>query len=325
MAKKEQQSQVPATQKPMQTALAALNNIPASKLTDDPRVHKKFVSLYNSVHGSDKGELVFMTEKFHFGKLLQESPKLKDCTPLSLYGALLDVAVNQISIDPGQKLAYIVPQRVNVGTKEKPKYELRARLDIDGRGELLMRERVGQIKHAERPTIVWKGDVFVPGTDQYGKKILAKYEPKVPRESNEIIAVFMTVEKPDGTHEFIYFDQARIEDWRSHSPSPNSPAWTKGLAGMVETKCIKHAFKTYPKAPIKGNFSALKTEVVETEDVDYNMVDENTGEVIEVQAKIETPEKETAEVYGDKPQDEKHGVTAPEDEDGDDVPDNDSY
>lgn len=319
-AKKEITGNAPAVQKPMQKALAALNTIPPIKLLEDQRVHSKFVSLYNSVHGSNKGELVYMAEKFHFGKLLEESPKLKNCTPLSLYGAILDVAINQLSLDPRQKLAYLVPQSVNVGTKDKPKYELRARLDIDGRGELLMRERVGQIKHAEHPTLVYEGDTFVPGSDKYGKKILVEYKPCVPRKSNKIIAVFMTIEKHDGTSEFIYFDEARIQDWRNHSPSPNSPAWTKGIAGMVETKCIKHAFKTYPKAPVKGSFSSLKTETADvTEDIDYSFVDDETGEVINVPAsqESEAASKETQkEVYGEKPDEkEQEGVTAPVDDD----------
>lgn len=308
MANKKEVSNLPA--KPADAVQNALAKIPPIKLTDDPRVRKKFVNLYNQVHGAENGEMMFMAEKFHFCKLLQENPKLQKCTSLSLYGALMDVAVNQISIDPQKKLAYLVPQNVNIGTKQTPKYELRARLDIDGRGELLMRQRAGQVQHVENPTLVYEGDAFLPGADKNGKKVLLKYEKAVPRKSDNIIAVFMNIVRPDGSSEFICFERERIDAWRSASKSPNSAAWTSGIAGMIETKCIKHAFKAFPKAPVKGQFTKLKTEIEETEDVVYDLVDEETGEVTSTAKK-----EEKKEVIGDNPEEVQEATVVMDPED----------
>jgi len=252
----------------------ALSQLPAMKIADDPRVHKKFVSLYNQIHGSASGELMYAAEKFHFGKLLTENEKLKKCTPLSLYGAFLDVAVQGLSIDPTKKLCYLVPYNFNVGTRENPKFESRAVLQVSGYGELLMRQRYGQIKYADNPVVVYRGDSFEARTNSDGQ-IRVDYIQKIPRESDEIIASFIRIERPDGSIEFKVFTKSDIDGFRKFSKDPNSKAWTDGIKGMVEAKTIKHAFKTYPKLLVKGQFSQLQTDVVDTVDIDYTLDDDS--------------------------------------------------
>ena len=43
-----------------------------------------------------------------------------------------------------------------------------------------------------------------------------------------------------------------------------SKAWNEGLGGMWQAKCIKHAFRNYPKVRT-GDFSTLQSQQVDTE------------------------------------------------------------
>ena len=312
---KQKETQVPATQKPMQKAVLALSKLKPTELANDERVHKKFVTQYNNIHGSDRGELFYQSAKYHFTKAIQDRPELQRCTIVSLYGVFVDIAVQAYDPDPAKKEVYIVP------------YGTTATLQISGPGELKLRVAYGQIKHAEKPTVVYDCDTYEVYSDESTGKKKIKYRKTTPRPAGaKVIASFISITRNDGSVELIDFDRSDFDRWRSASKQPNSLAWEKHYPAMISTKTIKHAFGagTYPKINLKGNFTKLESEVGETEDVDYGLVDEETGEVVEVKAEA-TPEKETVEVYGDKPQEEKHGVTAPQDEDGDDVPDNDSY
>ena len=206
--------------------------------------------------------VAYESEKFHFMKLIQDKPELQKCTKLSLYGCFIDMAVQGLSFDPAMKHAYIVGFPTNVGTKENPKWETRATLLIDGRGELLIRTRQGQIKYADNPIVVYEGDVFKFGTRN--DRVFIEHEAAYPRKTDNILACYLRIERPDGSVDYKVFGIEDVMKLREFSKQKNSLAWTSGLRGMVETKTIKHAFKSYPKVKL-GNFSKLQTETVDPE------------------------------------------------------------
>ena len=106
-----------------------------SQLINHPLVADRFKSLYQTIHGIKDpaiAESFLKAEQFHFLKLVNDSANLKACTPLSLYGVFMDVAVSGLSFDPSMKHLYIVPFNTNVGTRDQPKWEKRAALQISG-------------------------------------------------------------------------------------------------------------------------------------------------------------------------------------------------
>ncbi|HON64331.1 MAG TPA: recombinase RecT, partial [Bacilli bacterium] len=121
---------------------------------------ERFVQLFNKVLGTEKGANIYEQERFHFMKLIQEKNDLQQCDTISLYGCFLDTAVDGLSLDPSRKLTYIIPENVNVGTKDSPKWIKRARRVISPYGELALRQKYGQIKYADDPVIVYAGDKF---------------------------------------------------------------------------------------------------------------------------------------------------------------------
>lgn len=245
---------IPLMRKLQETSSVQLANL--------PEVGEKFKHIYQVIHGAKSGEQFYEVEKFHFMKTLQENANLQDCSKLSLYGCFMDVAVNGLSFDSAAKQVYIVPFNTNVGTKQNPKWEKRAQLMISGYGELALRMKQGQIKYADNPVLVYEGDEFATGTKsgQYYVEHKAAY----PRKSENIIACYLRITRNDETIDYKVISIEEIEKLRAFSKDPNSKAWTDGLPGMVMSKCIKHAFKTYPKIR-KGDFSELASNTVEAE------------------------------------------------------------
>ncbi len=253
------------------TITQKLDATTAVQIVNLPEVADRFKKLYITFNGKS-GERYYEAEKFHFAKILQENAKLQNCSKLSLYGCFLDVAVNGLSFDPAMKHVYMVPYSHNIGTKQQPKYEGRAQLQISGQGELLLRMQQGQIKYADNPVLVYEGDLFKMGTRN--GSVFVEHEAVIPRKSDNIIACYLRITRNDDTVDYKVLTMPEIEKLRKFSKDPNSKAWTDGLPGMVQAKTIKHAFKNYPKLRIleKSKFTALASETV---DEDAEVVQED--------------------------------------------------
>lgn len=279
-------------------AVASLEQIHPMKLVDDQRVQSKFINLYNHIHGTNRGELAYEAEKFHFIKQLTEKPDLQACTRMSLYGAFLDVSVQGLSLDPTKKLAYLIPYNVNAGTRENPKWEKRCNLAISPYGELYLRQMYGQIRTADNPEVVFEGEKFSITTDRNGRSV--NHEIIYPRPTGKIIAVYFRFVKADGNVDYGILDATDMERLRGYSARKNNGnanalyGTESGGAdkGFFIAKCIKHAFRAYPKVNLKGNFSKLDTDRVdeeETTQIDYSL--ETTHEV-----KMNTASPETMQM-----------------------------
>lgn len=253
-----------------------------SRLIQSPEVANRFKNLYQTIHGARDGERFYESEKFHFLKLLQENPKIAACSKLSLYGCFMDVAVNGLSFDPSFKHLYIVPFNSNIGSRNDPKWESRGTLLISGYGELALRKKQGQIKYADNPVLVYEGDVFEYGTEN-GNTILT-HKAKFPRKSTNIIACYLKITRNDDSIDYKVLSIDEIMNFKKFSKDPNSKAWNEGLPGMVQSKTIKHAFKSYPKVRT-GDFSKLTSETIDEspevitsvipEHVDYGVTKED--------------------------------------------------
>lgn len=263
-----------------ETVTKAISALKPLEIVKDARVQNKFVKLFNQIHGAG-GEMRMEAEILHFNKIVMGSPDLMAATPMSLYGVFLDVAVQKLSLDPNQRLAYMYAESVNIGTRDNPRWEKRAKLSIDGRGELLMRQDSGQIYHASLPIVVYEGDTFETGLKD-GKEWVYKWQPASPR-GKEVIASFISFEKRKGEVEFRIYMRERLDEFRNMSKKPDGPAWKNNFHGMVENKTVKHTFKNMPKLKVKGQFSVLENEREEetnVDDIDYTL-EEETGRMSE--------------------------------------------
>lgn len=266
-----------------------LSSLPASEITDHEAVQEKFVDMYNKIHGTSHGEMIYNKETFNFKKMIAESAELRKCTPISLYSVFLDLAMNGLSLEQGSKpLAYIIPRNANVGTRDQPQWEKRAYLVVSPYGELVMRIRAGQIKHADNPVIVYEGDTFSIYIDENGMKKV-RYEGMIPRKSNKIIAAFIKLVRPDDTIDYEYLTIEDVDRLKMYSAKNNKGAANELYssndgqidAGFLAGKMIKHAFRTYPKIRLSGISTITETELDHTREVDYGIEMKPAAEVID--------------------------------------------
>ncbi len=260
-------------------------------LTEHQFVQSKFIDMYNKIHGSTYGEMIFHKEAFNFQKLIVESDELKKCTSISLYSVFLDLAMNGLSLEQGSKpLAYIIPRNANVGTRENANWEKRAYLVVSPYGELVMRVRAGQIKHADNPVIVYDGDVFGVIIDDNGNKRI-KYEAVIPRKSNsKIIGAFIKLVRHDGSYDFEYLTMEDVDRLKGYSERANKGK-TNALyssnngqidAGFLAGKMIKHAFRSFPKIRLSGIATVAESEIERPEiEADYGFEMDKATEVID--------------------------------------------
>ena len=193
-------------------------------------------------------------------------------------------------------------RNVNIGSRECAKWEARCILTISGYGELVMRVRAGQIRHADNPVLVYDNDNF-SFSDTDGRKSVS-YTCNLPHAGHIITACYLRITRADGS---IDYSVMFPEDWcrlAGYSAKQNKGRANdlygvdqQGIVnidpGFLMAKCIKHAFKTYPKVRI-GRGTELQSQQIDEQpqlsDEEIYGIDTETGEI----TGEETPQPETA-------------------------------
>ena len=256
-------------------------------VVENELVKQQFISVYNAVW-KEGGEQAYDREANFFNKIIRENANLSGCTLLSIYFAFIDLAVQGISVEPGTRaLAYLLPRNYKVGRDEKGNgiYEKRCNLVISGYGELYIRARAGQIHYADNPIVVYECDSFEYGEHE-GRKYV-NYSMHIPRTSNHIVACFLKITRTDGT---IDYSVMLEQDWQrlaGYSGKNNryfdkehnqwvekaNELYTSAEGGIDSaflcSKCIKHAFRTYPKLNI-GKGTQLETTINDEPNQGFN-------------------------------------------------------
>ena len=231
-----------------------------------------------------------------------------------MYGCFLDIAVNGLSLDPtGRPHCYILPRNTKTGYKDQNGndiYESRAYLSITGYGELVMRQRAGQVRYVDNPVVCYEGDTFSPGLIN-GKKTIT-YQAACPRKSNRVIGGFIRIVRADGTVDWSWMMEGDIKRLEAYSQK-NNLRWNpqtrqkEGKAnslytsceggidpGFLESKLIKHAFDGYPKVRT-GKFTVFETQE-EPQEIDYGL--DEPAEIPQQEARPELPPRQENDLRG---------------------------
>lgn len=250
--------------------ITELNSMTPYQVLENELVKERFISLYSKLHQSKSGKIFYEKEKYNFIRIIQASDSLQKCTGFSIYGCFLDVASMNLSMEQSSKpLMYVLFYNKKVGQGQND-WEKRATIEVSPYGELALRMRAGQLKHADHPKILYKGDVFQP-REENGKKSVT-YIPKIPRESKQIIGGFIGLTRADGSKEYFWMLQEEIDRLKQYSNKKNKGSATDDKSnelyssndgqidsGFLEAKIIKHAFSTFPRIKA-GEFSILSDE-----------------------------------------------------------------
>lgn len=256
-----------------------LRSMKAAEVVRDELVRDRFIAVFNAIHRSG-GEAAYEREANYFQKQLRESENLAKCTATSIFLAFIDVAVQNVSIEPGTRaLAYLLPRNCKVsGPNGSTAWEKRCYLTLSGYAEIALRQRAGQIRYADNPVIVYEGDSF-----EYGERDGHKYVnfgAKIPRNPSKIVACFMKITRADGSIDYSVMlpnDWYRLAQYSADNnrrvdratgeehKQPNALYTSNGGdidPGFLIAKCIKHAFKSYPKLQI-GKGTTLESDITD--------------------------------------------------------------
>ncbi|MDE7081048.1 MAG: recombinase RecT [Muribaculaceae bacterium] len=248
-------------------------------------VQDHIVALYNQVHGSG-GEAFAQRESRYLNRLIIDDKKKWNATSLSVFLAYVDLAVKDLTLEPGaQAVCYLLNRSLRLKDGSgKDFWENRVYIAITGYGEILMRQRAGQIRHCDTPTVVYEGDRF-SYEEADGRKHVS-YGLNLSHNPANPVACFMKITRIDGS-----IDYAIIlpEGWRrlqAYSDRQNgdhkNTLYTSGIGGTIDTgfliaKCVKHAFKSYPKLPI-GKGMVMEADLPEEEQMpDYYSMGDTPG------------------------------------------------
>lgn len=278
----------------LQMTVEEINQLKPLDIVEHPVVRERFTQIYETLWGN--GEAAYQRESIFFNKALRDNDngKLQRATPFSIFTAFIDLAVCGLSLEPGTRaLAYLMGRNVNIGTRDTPKWEGRCVLTISAYGELVIRTRAGQIRHADNPVLVYDNDEF-SFKDTDGRKSVS-YTCNLPHTGHAITACYLRITRADGSIDYAVMFP---EDWcrlAGYSQKLNRGR-ANDLYGMDQNcivhidpgflmaKCIKHAFKTYPKVRI-GRGTELQSQQVDEQpqlsDEDIYGVGPETGEVLE--------------------------------------------
>lgn len=273
-----------------------INSLKWYEIIDDELVRQRYIAIYGALWGENEAEAAYEREAIHFKRIMRDNEKLCACTPMSIFVAFVDLAVCGLSLEPGVRaLAYLQPRGFKAGTDPKTgkdAYEQRCMLTISGYGELVLRTRAGQIRHADNPVIVYEGDDF-SFTDQGDLKKVT-YTLNLNHNVQRPIACYLRITRADGS---IDYSVMLEEDWKrlqGYSAKQNSywdnkahqrvekcnDLYTSGEgnridSGFLMAKCIKHAFKTYPKVRI-GRGTTYEADEQPMQDEDIYGISEET-------------------------------------------------
>lgn len=270
-----------------------LNAMDALEIATAPMVRDKFIDIYNTLWGAGTGEAAYERESRFFNRLLSDNADLQKGTHFSLFTAFIDLAICGLSLEPGTRaLCYLIGRNQKTSpkldaqgrpmkdSKGYPVYNWEGRvvLTVSAYGELVLRERSGQIRHADNPVLVYEGDEF-SFSDKGGRKEV-EYVCHLPHTGKRIIACYLRITRADGSVDYSVMTE---EDWvrlaqysaRQNRSGANALYGVdqQGIVnidpGFLMAKCIKHAFKTYPKVRV-GRGTELQSQQTEEQEIEIN-------------------------------------------------------
>jgi len=249
-----------------------LDNLNPLKITEDVKVKDAFINVASKIHKKsiEEATMIYEKESMYFKKALSANEKLKNCTKISLYSAFTEIAIQGISIQPGQKSeAYLEARGVNIGSRQAPQYIDTAMLRITAYGELNMRILSGQIIRMKNPIVLYEGDYFQPLTNQRGE-LYVDYKPNILNRSPKIYGAWVCIELPGNSLDFKWLlgdDIARLKGYSGKQGSGNA-LYTSDNGqidpGFLEAKTIKHAMRAYTKLRV-SDVAAFEDESTDEE------------------------------------------------------------
>lgn len=164
-------------------------------------------------------------------------------SPASLQQAITNVAAIGLSLNPAEKLAYLITRSVKTGDN---KWENRVFLEPSYMGFIRLATDSGSIEWVHTSCVYEKDQFEDNGA---GEKPTHKYNA-FSKERGEFVGVYCVAKTKGGDYLTTLMDRANVESIRDRSD-----AWKRGKKGpwasdfeeMAKKSVIRQAFKTWPR------------------------------------------------------------------------------
>ena len=166
---------------------------------------------------------------------LTRTPKLKECEPVSLFGAML--TLSQLGIEPDGRRAHLIPFE----NRRRGCVECQLIIDYKGLAEMAMRSGVVSYLHAD---VVCDADIF---EENMGEIIAHKIDRRKPR--GEVYAAYAICKFKDGTAKAEVMSSEEIEAIRKRSKAGNSGPWITDWNEMAKKTVFRRLSKWLPLSP----------------------------------------------------------------------------
>lgn len=211
------------------------------EIVDDERVKNQFVSVYQKIHNVDEETALsfYEKERIYAKQTIQdEKTGISICTPMSVYSAFLEIAIQGLSIKKqAQAQAYLEKKSSKIkGQNNVESWVNVCALVIQAHGELALRVRAGQLAHAFLPVVVYEGDTFNEKTNDKGELYV---EYAAANKSTKIIGCWVRLALKNGLNDFKIFREKDIE--RLHKKSmemlkndKGNALYSNGIDGQID-------------------------------------------------------------------------------------------
>lgn len=169
--------------------------------------------------------------------------------PASLAQAITNIAAIGLSLNPAEKLAYLIPRNVKVS---KDKWELGVYLEPSYMGLCKLATDSGAIEWVQA-RCVFEKDTFVDNGP--GEKPTHTYDA-FSRDRGNIVGVYCVAKTKGGDYLTTTIDYGRLQNikGRSEAGKKNYGPWVTDFEEQAKKSVIRNASKTWPK--INKQFAA---------------------------------------------------------------------
>jgi phage RecT family recombinase len=177
-------------------------------------------------------------------------------SPASLLQAVTNVAAIGLSLNPAEKLAYLIPRNVKVGDKQ---WQTRIFLEPSYMGLCKLATDTGSIEWVQA-NCVYSNDEFED--NGFGNRPTHKYKPFAKLEDRgEFVGVYCTAKTKTGDFltTIMTADEVNSIKERSESGKKNSGPWVTDFNEQAKKTVVRRGFKMWPRTDL--NKLALAVEM----------------------------------------------------------------
>lgn len=207
---------------------------------------------------------------------MRRVPKLMECTPQSLAGAIMASA--QLGLEPGNGLghAYLLPfdKRAKVGGQWQT-VATECQIIIGYRGMIDLARRSGQIVSLSA-RIVHERDHFAY---RYGLDENVEHVPHAGEAPGPMTFVYAVAKLKDGGVQFEVMSRAEVESIRAKSKAGGSGPWVDHFEEMAKKTAIRRLFKYLPVSVEMARAVTMDEQAEAGLPQDHNVIDGMVSEM----------------------------------------------